>query len=460
MKRINKCAEGRECPGNRSWKGNMSWYTGDTTLEEEANMLTGLSRITQLVEANPDRKLQTLMHLINKETLKEVHKGQETGKANGVDNVSKTIYGEALEINLNDLIHRMKTFSYRPQPVKRVYIEKEGKKELRPLGIPSYEDKLVQKVMAEVMTEIYEPKFYDFSYGFREGRNCHDAIKRLNCILMDKTNWVVDADIKSFFDSVDHEWMMKFLEHDIGDKNFLRYIKRFLKSGIMEEGKYMETDTGVVQGGSISPIMANVYLHYVLDMWFDKKVKKACTGMAEMVRYADDIVFCFQYEREATAFYESLVERLAKFGLELSDEKSKIIKFGRFAGKEAGEFEFLGFRHITGKTRTGKYVPKYRTSEKKLKAKRAKVKKWMKENIHLPIGELVKKINLKLRGHYNYYGISHNILKLQGFYEYVKWQLKRGLNRRSQKDKTTWKNLDKLLDRFPLVRPCIKVALW
>jgi len=423
-------------------------------------MLTGLSRIEQLVEANPERKQRSLMHYVNKETLKEVHERQETGKASGTDKVTKTIYGKNLETNLEELLRRMKQFSYRPQPVRRVYIEKEGKQELRPIGIPSYEDKLVQSVMSEILTIIYEPKFYDFSYGFREGRSCHDAIKALNKILLWKTNYVIDADIKSFFDSVSHEWLMKFLEHDIEDKNFLRYIKRFLKSGIMDGGKYINTELGVPQGGSASAILANVYLHYVLDMWFEKAIKKSSAGMAEMVRYADDVVFCFQYENEAKAFYEALKARLAKFGLALSEEKSKLIKFGRFAGVEAGKFDFLGFTIITGKTRGGKYAPKFKTSKKKLKTKYAKVKKWIREKIHLPIGELVKKTNIRLQGHYNYYGVSYNSKMLQNFYEYVKWQIKCGMKRRSQKDKTTWEKLDLLLIRFPLVKPRIKVTLW
>lgn len=423
-------------------------------------MLTGLSKIEQLVETYPDRKLQTLMHYVNKETLREVHERQKIGKASGIDKVTKEIYDKELNGNLDSLLGRMKTFSYRPQPVKRVFIEKEGKSELRPLGIPAYEDKLVQGVIAEILNAIYEPKFYDFSFGFREGSNCHDAIKYLNKKLMGRTLWVVDADIKGFFDNVDHGWMMKFLEHEIEDKNFLRYLKRFLKSGIMESGKYIETDSGIPQGGLCSPIMANVYLHYVLDIWFEKKVKRASRGEASMVRYADDSVYCFQYEDDARNFYKALKERLATFGLELSESKSKILKFGRFAGKEAENFDFLGFSHITGKSRKGKYIVKYRTSEKKLKAKRAKVSKWIAENTHLPIGELIKKTNLRLQGHYNYYGISHNMKKLQGFYEYVKWQLKRGLKRRSQKDKTTWDKFNKILKRFPLVRPSLKVALW
>jgi group II intron reverse transcriptase/maturase len=200
-------------------------------------MLTGMERILQLVEENPERKLQTLMHLINKTTLKEVHQKQETGKATGVDSVSKTVYGNNLEENLDNLVSRMKTFSYRPQPVRRTYIEKEGSNETRPLGIPAYEDRLVQGVITEILNIIYEPKFYDFSYGFREGMSCHHAIKYLKSELMGKVSWVVDADIKGFFNNVDHEWMMKFLEHEIADKNLLRYIKRFLKAGIYGSGE-------------------------------------------------------------------------------------------------------------------------------------------------------------------------------------------------------------------------------
>ena len=423
-------------------------------------MLTGLSRIKELVETNPNRKLQTLIHVINEETLKEAHKKQKARKASGIDNETKETYGENLEANTKELIRRMKSFSYRPQPVKRIYIEKEGKKEKRPLGLPSYEDKLVQSVITDILETIYEPKFYEFSHGFRPGKSCHEAIKELDKILKGEINWVVDIDIKGFFDNVDHEWMMKFLEHEIADKNLLRYIKRFLKAGIMEEGKRIETEVGVPQGGSCSAVLANVYLHYILDMWFDKVVKPACKGRAEMVRYADDVVLCFKCEKEARMTYEGIKKRLAKFGLELSEEKSKIIRFGREAGEQAEEFEFLGFRVVTGKSRKGKYMPKFKTSTKKLKTKRAKVKEWIKENMHTPIAQLVEKLNRKLRGHYNYYGVSGNIKKLQDFYEYVKWQLKRALSRRSQKDKTTWEKLGKLLQRFPLVRPSIRVNIW
>jgi len=400
------------------------------------------------------------MHLVNKTTLKEVHKKQEKNKASGIDKVTKEEYGKNLDDNIENLLARMKTFSYRPQPVRRTYIEKEGKSETRPLGIPAYEDRLVQGVIADLLDVIYDFKFYDFSYGFREGRDCHMAIEHLDKILMGKTSWVVDADIKSFFDSVDHEWMMKFLEHEIADKNLLRYIKRFLKAGIMEAGQFEETDSGVPQGGLCSPVMANVYLHYVLDMWFEIKVKKASRGMAEIVRYADDFVCCFQYEEDARNFYGALIERLAKFGLELSEDKSQIIKFGRYAGDEARTFDFLGFTFISGKSRNGKFTVKCHTSEKKLKVKRAKAKKWIWQNMHTPVGELISKLNMKLRGHYNYYGLSQNFGKMNGFYRYVTRTLFKTLNRRGGKHKLNWGDFGKILEHNPLLPPKITVPLW
>ena len=423
-------------------------------------MLTGMDRILHLVDEYPDRKLQTLMHLVNKTTLKEVHEKQEKGKASGIDKMTKEAYDKNLDENIDNLLARMKTFSYRPQPVRRTYIEKEGKNETRPLGIPAYEDRLVQGVIAEILSTIYEPKFYDFSYGFIEARDCHMAIERLDKILMRKTSWVVDADIKGFFENVDHEWMMKFLEHEIADKNLLRYIKRFLKSGIMEAGQFTETDSGVPQGGLCSPVMANIYLHYVLDMWFEVRVKKASRGMAEIVRYADDFICCFQYEDDARNFYEALKERLAKFGLELSEEKSQIIKFGRYAGEDAETFDFLGFTVISGKGRSGKFAVKYQTSKKKLKAKRVKVKKWIRQNMHTPIGELIKNLNVKLRGHYNYYGLSHNFVKMLSFRQYVRRTLFKALNRRGGKKKLNWDDYGKLMVCNPLLMPKITVPLW
>jgi group II intron reverse transcriptase/maturase len=416
---------------------------------------TGIERISQLVKDNPDRKLQTLMHLVNVETLRGIHAKQDKNKAYGVDKVTKEEYELNLDENLKDLIGRMKQFSYRPQAVRRTYIPKDGSEQMRPLGVPSYEDKLVQGAMADILSAIYEPKFYDSSYGFRENRDCHKALTVLDKKLWNWTNWVVDADIKGFFDNVDHEWLMKFLEHDIEDKNFLRYVKRFLKAGIMEDGKYYDVDKGVPQGGLISPILANVYLHYVIDMWFEKTVTRWSKGRAEMIRYADDVVFCFEEEEDAKRFYEKLKERLMKFNLELSEEKSKIIKFGRNAGSDSGKFDFLGFTHISGKSRKGAYCVKRVTSQKKLKAKRAIVKAWMRENMHMPIKELIDKLNRKLRGHYNYYGIIGNYVKMNGFREYVLDRLKATLNRRGANRDMTEETFWMITRAYPVLLPKI-----
>lgn len=277
--------------------------------------------------------VQGLMSYINQESLKEQHRKQERRKAVGIDGVTKEEYGKNLEENTKELIERMKKFSYRPQSVRRVYIPKPGSDKRRPLGIPAYEDKLVQGVMAEILNQIYEKIFLDMSYGFRPNRSCHGAIEKLDKIIMNgKIEWIVDADIRGCFENIDHKWLVKFLEEIIEDKVFIRYIVRFLKSGIMEDMKRYETDRGTPQGGLISPILANVYLHYVLDLWFKNVIQKNCKGKAYMVRYADDFVSCFEKEEEAREYYEELKKRLAKFRIRTSRRKeqdNKIWKEGK-----------------------------------------------------------------------------------------------------------------------------------
>jgi Retron-type reverse transcriptase len=258
---------------------------------------------------------------------------------------------------------------------------------------------------------------------------------------------------------------MKFLEHDIADKNFLRYIKRFLKAGIIEDMKYHESDRGTPQGGLISPVCANVYLHYVLDMWFDKVVKKQCKGEAHIIRYADDFICMFQYENEAKAFYEMLEVRLKKFNLELSKDKSKTIRFGRFAKERSTDgktdtFDFLGFTHINGETLTGKYTVLHRTSKSKLKAKKQNVKEWLKENIHSKPSETIELLNKKLVGHYRYYGISGNYEGLLKFYHYIRIALYKTLTRRSQRTYLTWRRYRRLLEKHPIAEPKIYVNIW
>ena len=418
------------------------------------------------LQSRNHEKVQTIMHYVNKENLAKEHKMQKSGKATGIDKVSKEQYAEKLDENLENLIARMKTFSYHPQAVRRTYIPKTGSDKMRPLGIPAYEDRLVQGVMRKILDQIYEWKFYDFSYGFRQGRNCHMAIREINQIVMTtKVNYVVDADIKGFFDNVDHKWLMKFLENDIQDKNFLRYIVRFLKSGIIEDMKHYESDKGTPQGGLISPVLANVYLHYVLDMWFDKVVKKRCKGEAYIVRYADDFVCFFQYENEARSFYQALKERLKKFNLELADDKSKIMRFGRFAKQNSKDgktesFDFLGFTFINGETLTGKYRIIYRTSKKKLKAKKQAVKEWLKMNIHGKPSDTIELLNKKLIGHYAYYGISGNYQSLLNFYRFIVSAFYKALTRRSQRAYLSWRRYQSLLRKHPIAQPKLYVDIW
>ena len=378
------------------------------------------------------RKVQNLMRNVSEETLMEAHRKQSGKKASGADGVTKDGYGENAEQNIHELITRMKTFSYRPQPVRRTYIPKANGK-MRPLGIPAYEDKLVQSVMADILNAVYEPRFLDCSYGFREKRSAHDVVRFINQTVMTKrVNFVLEADIKGFFDNVDHEWMMKFLENDIADKNFLRYIVRFLKAGIMEEGQLSESKKGTPQGGLISPVLANVYLHYVLDSWFENHVKPELKGKAYLVRFADDFILLFQYESEAKDVYERLVKRLEKFGLEVEQDKTHILPFGRYKGTNE-TFDFLGFTHYNGKTRTGKYTVGHKVSKKKKKVFRQKLKVWAKDNRVLPTDLFMKRLNVKFTSTIRFYAISGTMdemrrLQYIAFDVVFKW-----INRRSQR---------------------------
>lgn len=419
-----------------------------TTMENEKREIT---RIALKYE-----KVQNLMKYVNENTLKEMYKRQPKNKAVGIDGMTKEMYGENLEDNIDKLIHDMKQFSYRPYPVRKTYIPK-GNGKLRGLGIPSFEDKMVQGVFKEILEAIYETKFLDSSFGFRPNRGCHDAIQRINKhIMADKVNYIIDADIKGFFDNLDHEWLMKFLEHDIADKNFLRYIKRFLIGGVMEDGKKLETDKGTVQGGLISPVLANVYLHYVLDLWFEY-MKKEFRGEMYLVRYADDFVYMFQYEKEAQKFYKLLIERLRKFNLEIAEDKSRILPFGRYKGTKES-FDFLGFTHINGKSHLGKYCVIHRTSKKKLKQKREVAKQWLREHMHESIPETIRKLNKKMIGHYRYYGIYGNFIGLNKFYKYVRQQLYFTKRRRDQSLWLTWKKLGQILKVYPIASPKIYIT--
>lgn len=422
-------------------------------MENEAN------RIRETSLKHLDGKLQTLMHYVSERNLYEAHLQQMKNKAVGIDNITKDEYNDNLFENLKDLCNRMKTFKYHPKPTKRKYIPKLNGK-LRPLGIVSYEDKLVQKVMADVLTNVYEPRFLSTSYGFRPNKSCHDVIRDINHnIMRNNINWIVEADIKGFFDNLSHDWLMKFLANDINDKNFLRYIKRFLIAGVMEEGKFFETDKGAIQGGNLSPVLANVYLHYVLDLWFEKVVRPRMKGKAFIFRYADDFLATFEYEEDAKKFYDVLPKRLAKFELEVATEKTRMIPFGRNS-KSKETFEFLGFKFINGKTRNGYYKVAIITSPKKLKAKRQEVKLWIESQMHIPVIEIINKLNRKLIGHYRYYGVNGNSKAMSKFRCFCVKRLLRTLQRRGQKHKMNWEKFQQIVKFNPIAIPRIYVQIW
>lgn len=412
------------------------------------------------IQLQKHKTVQGIMKYVNQEALIEQHKKQGKNKATGIDNISKMDYEENLEENTEKLINKMKIMAYKPQEVKRVYIPKTGSKELRPLGIPAYEDRLVQGAMTDVLNEIYENIFLDCSYGFRPGRDCHQAIKKLDEIIMKKNiNYVVDADIKGFFNNVNHEWLVKFLELTIQDPKYIQYIVRFLKSGIMEDMQHYESDKGTPQGGLISPVLANVYLHYVLDLWFELYIKVKSKGKAYMIRYADDFVCCFEKEEDARMFYEELKDRLKKFDLELAEDKSRIIPFGNNDSKE--KFDFLGFTHTNGVNRKGNYKLVHHTSGKKSKAKKQAVKLWLIESVRIyKIPYLIKKLNIKLQGTFRYYGVSDNFEWMIKFRKYVIYELREQLSRRSQRGKISWEKLYKILEFNPIVTPKIYHSMW
>ncbi|AZV56617.1 group II intron reverse transcriptase/maturase [Clostridium sp. AWRP] len=422
-------------------------------------------------KARLDGKVQNLAYYINESAIIASHKEMDRKKAKGIDGVSKDDYSVNLKANVERLLKQMRNGSYQPEPIRRTYIPKDGSKKMRPLGISCYEDKLVENVIAKILIEVYEPKFFNESYGFRPNRNCHQAIREIiEDVQYHKVSYIVEADIKGFFNNVDHEWLIKFLEHDIADKKFIEIIKKFLKAGIMENGKYLDSERGTPQGNGASPVLANIYLHYVLDYWFAVKIKRKCKGEAYLIRYCDDFVCCFQNKWEADGFYQKLIERFDKFGLEFALEKTKILEFGRFAKKNRANrglrkpetFDFLGFTFYCSEDgKKGFFRCKVKTSKKKFRSKVKTMKEWIKKNRIMPVGELIKKINQKLRGHYQYYGVTDNTRSVKCYQNVVKWLLFKWLNRRSQRKSYTIETFyNGLLRTFPLLEPKISVSLF
>jgi group II intron reverse transcriptase/maturase len=429
---------------------------------------TKLLRIAERARKDSKAKFTSLFHLMNEELMRDCFRRLSASSAAGVDEVTKAGYAENLEANLRSLEERLQKMAYRPQPVRRVYIPKPGTGKLRPIGIPALEDKLVQAGMVRILESIYEQDFLDDSYGFRPGRSCHDALRALGkTIEFGTVNYVVEADIKGFFDSVDRNWMERFLSHRIADQRMLRMIKRFLKAGVMEEGEISISDKRTVQGGVISPLLSNVYLHYTLDLWFERIFRKSCLGTARLTRFADDYVACFQNKEDAERFKEAMVERLGKFGLEIEPTKTKLLEFGPYAvahakarGMKPETFDFLGFTHYCGKSRDGKrFRAKRQTSAKKFRAKLAAFKEWIKGARTQPTRWIWEQTAAKLRGHFAYFGVTDNSRSIEQFANEVQKLLAKWLNRRG-KHSLNWEKFDLMLERYPLPKPRIRVSLY
>lgn len=431
-------------------------------------METKLARISQLSSEYPNMAFTSIGHLLNKELLKECHRDMDAKKAVGIDGITKEKYEEELEENLEELVERLKRKAYKPKAAKRVEIPKENGK-TRPLSIYCYEDKLVQEALRRILEAVFEPHFYDEMMGFRPKRSCHMALRKLNGMLeKEKTNWVLDADIKGFFDHLDHEWIIKFIGSRIKDPNIIRLVRRMLKAGIIKDYRYEETEEGSGQGSVCSPVIANIYMHYVLVWWFKEKVQPFMKGYAGLVVYADDFVGCFQYKSDAEMFYEHLKRRMKHFGLELEESKTRLIEFGRFAESNRNErgagrpetFTFLGFTHYCSHGRTGRFRVKRKTNKKKLAKKSKEINAMIKEIRFLRIKLIVKKLNEVLVGYYHYYGITDNSKSLNSFYNVVRYRLFYWLNRRSQRRSYTKEGYTEMLKQFPLARPKIYVSIY
>jgi len=406
----------------------------------------GLDRLRQIARVNRKERFTALLHHVDVDLLSRAYHWLKRDAAAGVDGVTWRAYGVDLQANLADLHDRVHRGAYRAQPSRRRMIPKPDGRE-RPLGIASLEDKIVQRALVEVLNEIYEAEFLGFSYGFRPGRSQHDALDAL-WIGIDKTavNWVLDADIRAYFDTVNHEWLMRFVEHRIGDERVLRLIRKWLKAGVMENGVITATETGTPQGAVISPLLANIYLHFVFDLWAQQWRKRQARGHMIIVRYADDIVCGFEHEEEAKAFLSDLKARMEAFALSLHPEKTRLIEFGRHAvenRKRCGlgkpeTFTFLGFTHICGRTHRGKFLLERKTRRDRMRAKLKAIKAQLRLKMHEPIPVQGRWLGQVVRGYFAYHAIPTNSNALSAFRHYVADAWRRTLSRRSQRGYVTW----------------------
>ena len=431
-------------------------------------MSTKITRINQIAKEKPQEVFTSIYHLINYELLKECYDELDGSKATGLDKVTKDMYLTNLDENINNLVDKLKTKSYRPSPARKVNIPKANGK-LRGLAIANFEDKIVQLAAKKLVEAIFEPKFTNNMFGFRPNKSCHDCLKYLTqCIEKRYTNYILDADIKGYFDNINHDLIMKALEMHIKDTNLLRLIKRFLKAGIMENGKYITSEYGTPQGSILSPVLANIVMYYAIILHVEK-IKKVSRGYIEIINYADDMILCIQHKDEAEKTYKLLKKRLNDIGLEFAEDKTRLIEFGRFASenckkngkRKPDSFDFLGFTHYCGTShKTGRFRVKRKTSKKKFKQKIQEYKVWIKENRNKPLREIMLTMKKKLIGHFNYYGITDNQESLLRFQLETRKLLFKWLNRRSQKKSYNWIGFNQMLEHYKLPLPKIKVNVY
>lgn len=430
-------------------------------------MTTKLARISELSKVNPDMRFNSIGHLIDYDMLKICHNKMDGSKAVGIDGITKADYENGLESNLKVLVQRLKDKSYKPKPARKVEIPKDNGK-TRPLSIYSYEDKLVQEALREILEAVFEPHFYDNMCGFRPNRNCHGALRKLNDMIEGhKTNYILDADIRGFFDNLEHEWIIKFISSRITDPNIIRLTERMLKAGVLKDGEFYTDDFGAGQGSVCSPIIANIYMHYVLVWWFNERIKPLMKGYCDVIVYADDFVCCFQYKEEAEAFCELLKKRMNNFGLSLEEDKTRLICFGRFSeenfakiGKKTETFDFLGFTHYVSKSRNGKFRVKRKTANKKFRKKCKQMNIAIRDMRFEKKKYILEKVNQILVGYYHYYGITDNYPMMDKFRNRVVRILFFWMNRRSQRKSYSWEGFNEFLKDNPIVRPKIYVSIY
>jgi len=425
-------------------------------------MCTDIDRISVLAKEDPQRQFFSIAHLLTPGELYVAFVRLRREASAGIDGVTYEEYEKAAEGNIRKLHQRLTDGKYQCQPLRRVYIPKENGKQ-RPISIPALEDKIVQKAVVELLNAIYEQDFLNCSYGFRPKRGQHQALDEVGRVLCAQpTGWILELDITTYFDSIVRKQLMEMIEKRVSDGSILRLIWKWIKVGVIEEGRLLVSETGTGQGQPISPLLANIYLHFVLDVWFEKVVKPRLKGKAHEIRFADDAILCFQYKEDAETVLKVLPKRFAKYGLTLHPEKTRLIEFGRFAeenakkrGKKPATFDFLGFTHIGARSRRGKFAVHTRTIRKRLRRGLQAVAEWCREHRHDPVDEQQKTLNAKLRGHYQYYGRPTNFHSIRQFYRQIRRIWREQLGRRTRGRKLTWERYNTILRQFPLSPPRI-----